>query len=156
MNRVRTELAPPPWGKSFLSSWSSTESAPNQNENHVGLESTSLTSYWNKFPYIRSHPEWFNPSKPSSDPSHRLSRCHTIVLSSASSQPYKKDLRSRLLPLVFSPSPEVHWRPPPPTHHRPSLRKKGRRYPHWPLLPQGRQNELTTSPQCCRSKPHHF
>jgi hypothetical protein len=38
----------------------------------VGLESASLTSCCNKFPYIRSHPKWFSPSKPSSNPSHRL------------------------------------------------------------------------------------
>jgi hypothetical protein len=38
--------------------------------------------------------ERFFQSKPSSNPSHRLSRCHTIVPLSAPSQPPRKDRRS--------------------------------------------------------------
>jgi hypothetical protein len=74
-----------------------------------------ITSCWNKFPYVRSHPEWFSPSKLSSDPSHRLSCCHTLVLPFLSSQQPRKDCRSPPPPFVFSPSHEVHWRPPTPS-----------------------------------------
>jgi hypothetical protein len=140
MNRVRIELAPPPWGKSFLSFWSSTEPAPNQNENRVGLQSVSLTSCWNKFPYIRSCPERFSPSKPSSNPSLHLSRRHTIVLLSVLSQPPRKDHRSLPPPLETSHSVTQAWGRKVATACR----------PHWPPPPQGRQNELAWGPSLVR------
>jgi hypothetical protein len=66
---------------------SSTESAPNQNGNRVGLESASITSCWNKPPYIRSCPERFSPSQPISNPSRHLSHRHAATCSPEPNQP---------------------------------------------------------------------
>jgi hypothetical protein len=147
-DRVWTELTPPPWGKSFHSLWSSTESTPNENKNHVGLESASLTSCWNKFPYIRSHPEQFSPAESSSNPSH----CHTIMLPSTSSQPPRKDCRSPPLPLVFSPSLEVHRRPAQTISHAWGRKVTTTYHPHRPLPPLGSKNELATSSRLHRDQ----
>jgi hypothetical protein len=151
-NRVWIGLAPPPWGKSFLSSWSSTESALNQNKNHVGLEFASLMSCWNKFPYIRSRLSGFsNPNR---------AQTLATVLAAATPLcccPRRANRPGRIVGVrhpicVF---PIARGTPETPLHHYPSSRKKCHRRlpPSPPPPPQGRQNELAISPRCRRSKP---
>jgi hypothetical protein len=78
---------------------SSTESTLNQNENRIGLESVSITSCWNKSPYIRSYPKRFSPSQLSSNLSRHLSHRHTATCSPEPNRP-PQEFHRRPTPLL--------------------------------------------------------